>query len=136
MTTTPTIDSIAETILARCESPNTIETGLTSTPIFDGDEIWELDSIEEHHQILTRIAQRFPIICSRITPAADDGRCYHFIIANLPTRTAYETMRLNINDHEYEISGASMKINSIAEATAYAKAINAIAEFAETQVAS
>ena len=141
MTTTPTIDSIAETILARCESPNTIETGLTSTPIFDGDEIWELDSVEEHHQILTRIAQRFPVNCSRITRITERHHAYTFIIAEMPKYVGYETIRLEIkhgttSGGEYEISGASMKINSIAEATAYAKAINAIAEFAETQVAS
>lgn len=139
MTTTTTIDSIAETIIARCESPNTIETGLTPTPIAD---CFDLDvEYDEYQKIISTIAKRFPIICSHITRITENHYAYTFLIAEMPKYVGYETIRLEIKHDtisggEYEISTATIKINSVVEATAVAKAINAVAEFAETQVAS
>ena len=138
-TTTPTIDSIADAILARCESPNTIETGLTSTPI---DDCYDLNvEYEDYQKIITIIGKRFPVICSHVTRYTENHYSYTFILADMPRYVGYEAIRLEIKygktgGGEYEISTTTMNISSVVEATAYAKAINAIAEFAQTQVAS
>lgn len=130
MTTTTLTDIDADTvksIILNCHAPNEIETGFTPDPIHT---MLEQHMLIDRTAVISAIADRFPVYCTHIVKGLDAIH-YHFMISNAKNANG-DWIRLHCDlDHDgFKIVMPNLNITGSDDAINFAKAINAITEWA------
>jgi hypothetical protein len=130
MTTITLTDIDADTvksIIRNCHAPNEIETGFTPDPIHT---MLEQHMIIDRSAVINAIADRFPVYCTHIVKGLDVIH-YHFMIANAKNANGdWIRVHCDLDLDGFKIVMPNLNITSSVDAINFAKAINAITEWA------
>lgn len=123
------IQRIADAMIGICEQPNQIETGFTPTPIPENLHGNFRVNYDEVDQIMSLIADRFPVFCTSIS-VTRHTITHYFVITNcLIDRSPASVWVTFYRDGSVSINQNGCEFTTPDNAYAYAKGMNAIAEW-------